>query len=218
MPNDPRLPPAPKLVVINTPGGARFSVAQDYQPQFEGLVNDLERGGYTIDPSQSGGYNPRVIAGTDTPSQHAFGRAIDVNWRLNPQGGNQSNIPADVARELAKKYGLTWGGDWTGRTRDPMHFEIAGVNHPPVQTQTAQVTQAPAMGPAPGPVVPAQPPVVGPTGPTDDPANAARLALLMTGGGPDAGTGFTLPGAPTSMADAFARASRNFTNTNATNV
>jgi NAD(P)-dependent dehydrogenase (short-subunit alcohol dehydrogenase family) len=106
------------------PGLTRFSVAQDYQPRFQGLVNDLEKGGYTIDPSQSGGYNPRFIANTTTPSEHAYGRAIDVNWRRNPQGGSQFDIPADVARELAKKYGLVWGGDWTGKTRDPMR-------HPP---------------------------------------------------------------------------------------
>jgi hypothetical protein len=215
MPNDPRLPPAPKLVVINTPGGARFSVAQDYQPRFQGLVNDLETGGYTIDPSQSGGYNPRFIAGTDTPSQHASGAAIDVNWRRNPHGQAPFDIPADVARDLAKKYGLVWGGDWTGPSRDAMHFEVPAQSPRNAQTQT-QVAQAPAMGPAPGPVVPQQAPIVGPAGPTVDPANQARLALLLSG--PGGGGSFTLPGAPTSMADALNRASRSFTNTNPTDV
>jgi hypothetical protein len=155
---DPRLPPTPKLVVINTPGGARFSVAADYQAPFQGLVNDLEQGGYTIDPSHSGGYNPRFIAGTETPSQHAYGRAIDVNWNLNPRGGAGFNIPTDVAHTLAQKYGLTWGGDWSGSTRDPMHFEIAG--HPaqtPVQDPTQEPTQEPAPGLIPRTAVPSPP-------------------------------------------------------------
>jgi hypothetical protein len=34
-------------------------------------------------------------------------------------------MPANV-REIAAKYGLIWGGDWSGSSRDPMHFEWSG--------------------------------------------------------------------------------------------
>lgn len=114
----------PELTSIAAPGGAKFTVAASVADKFQGLVTDLEKAGYTIDPATSGGYNPRVIAGTNTPSLHAHGLAIDVNWHSNARGENTpSDLPPDLARALAAKHGLTWGGDWHGATRDPMHFE-----------------------------------------------------------------------------------------------
>jgi hypothetical protein len=118
------LPPTPELAPVVAPGGAKFQVAATVAEKFQGLVNDLEANGYRLDPATSGGYNKRFIAGTHTPSNHAFGTAIDINWAKNPQGGSASDIPPDLARKLAAKHGLVWGGDWSGKTRDPMHFEV----------------------------------------------------------------------------------------------
>lgn len=115
------------MKVIRTAGGTPFTVAAQYAPRFEGLLNDLEAGGYAIDPNQSGGFNKRNIAGTNTPSQHSFGRAVDINWNDNPRGG-QGKIDPVVARELAQKYGMKWGGDW--KNPDPMHFEVIRDNVP----------------------------------------------------------------------------------------
>src|SRR5262245_24268093 len=56
------------------------------QPAWQKLLRDLQQAGIRVDPSQTGGYAPRNIAGTNTPSQHAFGRALDINWRDNPVG------------------------------------------------------------------------------------------------------------------------------------
>jgi hypothetical protein len=116
---------APDLTHVVAPGGAKFTVASSAADRFTGLITDLEAAGYKIDPAISGGYNPRYIAGTQTPSEHAYGLAIDVNSVRNPQGGTTSDLPPDLARELAAKYGMVWGGDWHGKTRDPMHFQIA---------------------------------------------------------------------------------------------
>lgn len=117
----------PDLTRIVAPGGAKFTVAKSAADKFLGLITDLEAAGYKIDPTISGGYNPRMIAGTNIPSLHSYGLAIDLNSERNQQGDSTpSDIPADLARALAAKYGLTWGGDWRGKTRDPMHFEVAG--------------------------------------------------------------------------------------------
>jgi hypothetical protein len=124
------LPPVPALTTITTPKGVRFTVASQYAPQFLGLATDLENAGYPINAPTSGGYNRRVIAGTNTPSEHAFGRAIDVNWDQNPHGSAAFSIPPELARQLATKYNMTWGGDWKGPTQDAMHFQVAGA--PPV--------------------------------------------------------------------------------------
>jgi hypothetical protein len=126
----------PDLTQFTLPSGVGATVAKSAAPQFQGLLTDLEAAGYKLDPNTTGGYNPRTIAGTNTPSQHAYGLAMDVNWQRNPRGANtQADIPPDLARKLAAKWGLTWGGDWQGADRDPMHFEVArgtgpGTDHP----------------------------------------------------------------------------------------
>lgn len=168
-PNRQKLPvtgiPEPNLVTVKSPGGAGFRVASEAAPQFQGLVNDLEAAGYKINPQTSGGFNDRFIAGTKTPSQHAYGLAVDVNWDKNPRGGAAEEIPADLANKLATKWGLTWGGNWAGASRDPMHFEVAQKapeSAPPQQggVQLASATgtdtgdHAPP-GPAPGGTQPA---------------------------------------------------------------
>lgn len=112
-----------RLVTIRSDAGIPFQVSTDARGPMLGLLNDLEQAGYAIDPRTSGGYNYRTIAGTNTLSNHAFGNAIDVNWNANARG-SRGDIPPDLARSLAAKHGLTWGGDW--RNPDPMHFELAG--------------------------------------------------------------------------------------------
>lgn len=114
-------------------GGAPFTVASPYADRFQGLLYDLEAAGYPVAANQSGGYNPRNIAGTRTPSQHAFGRAVDINWTDNPRG-SQGKIPADLAKQLAAKHGMTWGGLW--KNPDPMHFEIANGTPVPVSQRS----------------------------------------------------------------------------------
>ena len=116
----------PDLTQITSPSGVKFTVAKDAADAFTGFLSDLEKTGYKINQGTSGGYNPRNIAGTNTPSQHSFGLAIDINSDRNPQGAKgNSDLPPNVA-DLAAAHGLTWGGGWSGDTRDPMHFEVSG--------------------------------------------------------------------------------------------
>lgn len=115
------LPPPPELRTIRSPGGASFSVAPAYADQFGGLLDDLRMAGYPVRGDQSGGYAHRFIAGTDKPSEHAYGRAIDVNWDTNARGG-RGDLPPEMARALALKHGLKSGYDFP--TPDAMHFEV----------------------------------------------------------------------------------------------
>jgi hypothetical protein len=143
------------LFRITSPSGAPFTVAKPYAETFGKLLADLEKAGYAVDPSQSGGYNPRNIAGTNKPSNHAFGRAIDVNWSKNARG-SRGDIPADLARSLAKKHGLTWGGDW--KNPDPMHFEIANADTSSVPVAQRSFLNYAGLG---GPPAPASAPSTG---------------------------------------------------------
>ncbi|MDO9381828.1 MAG: M15 family metallopeptidase [Hyphomicrobiaceae bacterium] len=111
-----------KLTTFATNGGAKFTVNAEHGARFQALLNDLEAKGYAIDGKQSGGYNYRNIAGTNKLSEHAHGNAVDVNWSKNARGSKGDIDPA-LARELAARHGMTWGGDW--KNPDPMHFEVA---------------------------------------------------------------------------------------------
>lgn len=103
-------------------GGLNASVASQYAPQFQGMLNWLQSQGYNV--NSLGGYSYRNIAGTNTLSRHAFGEAIDVNPSTNPhmRGGNLvTDMPAGTS-EAAARFGLKWGGDW--RNPDAMHFQV----------------------------------------------------------------------------------------------
>ncbi len=82
-------------------------------------------------------FNYRMISGSQTLSNHAFGRAIDINPGLNPFIDGKLNSPegskynlktpgtiiaGDELTSFFKKCGWTWGGDWTNK-KDYMHFE-----------------------------------------------------------------------------------------------
>jgi hypothetical protein len=55
-------------------------------------------------------------------STHAWGIAIDLNPETNQQGiaGDMDTAVIATFREA----GFEWGGDWQGKTRDPMHFQF----------------------------------------------------------------------------------------------
>lgn len=172
--------------VVRAPGGAPFRVAPQQAGRFGALLADLERAGVRIDPTQSGGFANRNIAGTSVPSQHSFGRAVDINWRDNPRGpapsypplpydmyGEDARQPTtqvhpEIARDLAQRHGFTWGGDW--RNPDPMHFEVNRGELPPVPVQQRSITAfagsqpsaAPPAQPVPATPSPQPPPVTPP--------------------------------------------------------
>lgn len=95
------------------------------------LVGFLEEFHQLIEPIDEGtlddwGYAFRMIRGSeDRLSNHSSGTAIDVNATQHPLGkiGTFPSEKVPMIRALAKKYGLKWGGDYSGR-KDEMHFEV----------------------------------------------------------------------------------------------
>lgn len=88
--------------------------------------------------NNTSGFNYRGVITTTGPhrrlSKHSFGRAIDLNPRLNPfvSAGGASDYPYDpkvpgtltrsspVVR-VFRSYGWQWGGNWSG-AKDYQHF------------------------------------------------------------------------------------------------
>lgn len=105
------------LVVEDLPllGSARCHRA--LVPALRGALAELaERGLLTsLDRGAAGCWNPRVIAGTDQPSRHAWGAAVD----LLPFPTDPATATEVVA--VMERWGFTWGGRWV--SPDPPHFE-----------------------------------------------------------------------------------------------
>ena len=89
-------------------------------------------------------FNCRYLAGTTTWSQHAFGRAIDINpvenpyvdgSQVSPRRGfrylDRSHVrPGMIVRDgvvvrAFKRIGWGWGGDWSS-AKDYQHFSANG--------------------------------------------------------------------------------------------
>ena len=109
--------------------GKSTQVAASLAPQFQAMIDELENVyGYEI--YSIGGYNYRYIGDTNTLSWHSGGIAIDINPAENPFGrAYVTDMPAGGTGSemvaLANKYGMGWGGAWTGKNKDAMHFSAA---------------------------------------------------------------------------------------------
>lgn len=68
-----------------------------------------------------GGYVYRPKRGQVKPSTHSWGIAIDLNPNTNAMGSVGDMEPRLVA--LFEAHGFVWGGRWSGRFKDPMHFQ-----------------------------------------------------------------------------------------------
>jgi hypothetical protein len=55
-------------------------------------------------------------------SAHSWGIAIDLNAENNAQGTAGNMHPGIVS--VFQQAGFEWGGNWPGRTKDPMHFQF----------------------------------------------------------------------------------------------
>jgi len=93
----------------------------EFAAQFHELIEPIDTGGL-----DDWGYCYRMVRGTtDKLSNHSSGTALDLNATHHPLG-KAGTFPLEkvpMIQALAKKYGLTWGGDYRGR-KDEMHFEM----------------------------------------------------------------------------------------------
>lgn len=103
--------------------GDRVTVRSQLAPLVTELLNRTEAMGYQLKSKETGGFNCRAIGGTNRPSNHSRGRAIDLNWNSNPMAYTfKSDIPPSVVK-MWESHGFYWGGRYTHKF-DTMHFEF----------------------------------------------------------------------------------------------
>ena len=114
------------------------------------LVDDYGASDFeSIEADNTSAFNCRTVAGTDRWSEHAYGRAIDINPVENPyvQAGSVdppegrryaaldrsagARVPpgvvvaGDVVVQAVADVGWTWGGTWSS-SKDYQHFSLSG--------------------------------------------------------------------------------------------
>lgn len=117
-------------IVTIRPAGIALQVNEHVAPLFDGFCREIAARGYPLDRvADDWGYAKRKIRRSSTAwSNHAWGLAVDLNATTNPMTSD-SRVHTDMPRwvvETAARYGLHWGGNYTGSRRDPMHFEYLG--------------------------------------------------------------------------------------------
>lgn len=107
----------------------KLRCAELVAPLLVGFATEFNK---LIEPIDDGslddwGYCFREVRGRPGKiSNHSSGTAIDLNSTRHALGkvGTFDSAKVLMIRALAKKYGLTWGGDYRNR-KDEMHFEIS---------------------------------------------------------------------------------------------
>ena len=126
-----------------------------YEIQSMQLVDDFWTGdgdssdSNSIDHNNTSAFCYRMVTGGGSLSNHAYGRAIDLNPQQNPYVWYDSNgqakwshenansyidrscgdphviVQGDTCYNIFTKYGFSWGGSW-GNPVDYQHFEKKG--------------------------------------------------------------------------------------------
>lgn len=149
---------ASKMTTVRA-GGTALSVRAELAPLVEWLVNETTARGYALRHGQCWGFANRAIRGTNRPSNHSWGLAVDLNAPANPMSAQLVTDMPGWMVELWTSKSFRWGGHYTGR-KDAMHYEFMGT---PDDARRLVAEATGGAAPAPQPPQPAPPAVA--TGP-----------------------------------------------------
>jgi hypothetical protein len=133
----------PELTTIRSKDGKSTQVNKKAAPQFQKLLDWFGQAGYAI--NSLGGYNDRNIAGTNTPSWHSNGEAIDINPSKNPYGSKPITDMPPGTGQAAASLGLGWGLNWPN-VKDAMHFSTGPNEGGRLQARTGGIFSGPESG------------------------------------------------------------------------
>ena len=93
------------------------------RPVFKAVFDEIVEAKLKREIVSFGGcFNFRVMRRGHKLSTHSWGIAIDLNVKTNQMGTRGDMDPRIVT--IFKRHGFIWGGDWSGGSCDPMHFQF----------------------------------------------------------------------------------------------
>jgi D-alanyl-D-alanine carboxypeptidase len=108
------------------PGGMRHELVDLVTMLVQECKNRGYRFGTPDDPSYGcWGFSCRCISGSNNPSNHSWGLAVDINAPSNPYTSPLVTDMPGWMPDLWNAYGFRWGGDYSG-SKDAMHYEFMG--------------------------------------------------------------------------------------------
>lgn len=127
--------------------GIAVDVRAEIAPIVEWLLNETSAQGYGLRHGECWGFANRAIRGTNRPSNHSWGLAVDLNAPANPMSDRLiTDMPPSMV-SLWKSKQFRWGGDYTGR-KDAMHYEFMGTPDDARRIAAELGATAPAPAPA----------------------------------------------------------------------
>lgn len=115
-----------QLKTVLSRNGAVLPVRANIAELVDILVEETERRGYVLVKGWCWAFACRQIAGTDRPSFHSWGLAVDINAPTNPYNSLGAHDIPDWVFALWAAYGFGIGAWYTGARKDYMHFEFMG--------------------------------------------------------------------------------------------
>lgn len=113
------------IVTIKRSDGLRLPVHRGIAELVAYLIDETERRGYDVVPGWTWGFACRAIRGSQSPSNHSWGLAVDINAPKNPMGSRLITDMPGWMPELWKAHMFRWGGEYRSRP-DAMHYEFMG--------------------------------------------------------------------------------------------
>ena len=111
---------------VSFPGGVRTEITELLSRLVKETANRGYRFGVVGNPSYGcWGFDCRAIRGSNQPSNHSWGLAVDINAPVNPMGPTLITDMPDWMPDLWNAYRFRWGGDYISRP-DAMHYEFVG--------------------------------------------------------------------------------------------
>lgn len=103
----------------------RFSCHKRLVPTFKSVFEDIANQGLQASiRTWDGCYNYRMKRLSGTWSTHSWGIGIDLNASTNPQGTKVKGDMDPAVVAIFRAHGFEWGGDFKGKSYDPMHFQF----------------------------------------------------------------------------------------------
>lgn len=103
----------------------RFSCHKLLVPTFRSVFETIaDQGLQASIRTWDGCYNYRMKRLSATWSTHSWAISIDLNASTNPQGTSVKGDMDPKIVDIFRAHGFQWGGDFKGKSYDPMHFQF----------------------------------------------------------------------------------------------